>query len=402
MSTGSRLGAAIGEIVNRHANGAGYEDRIDAGRRLGRLVAARIDGPSVVLAIPRAGVQVGAFVAAALHAPLVPLLVRKVGLPEQPETVVGAIDADGALVARRGAGELGLLPAELEGLGEVVAARLQEWRALFGAPDPAAVLPGHTAVLVDDQLVTGLTARAGVEYVRRRGAERIVVAVPVGRADAIAALEAMGVEVVAPVRAPAGADLAAYYRRLPEVTLEEVAHLLARAGPSRPRHLTPPLSGDHHLRLVDSQGISHPAALRLPDGIGPSPAVVLVGPGAAPGEAAGERAALRLAEAGLATVRLAPQPGVPTTAVLGLALDVLASRPELDPNRLGLLGLREAGVVAVAVAEGDRRVGAVALVAPPEGLDLPSGALVVGSTVFDTRDLDRIARWFADRFWPAV
>lgn len=389
-------------MVRRQGNGTGYEDRIDAGRRLGRLVAARIDGPSVVLAIPRAGVQVGAFVAAALHAPLVPLLVRKVGLPERPETVVGAIDADGALVARRGAGELGLLPAELEGLGEVVAARLQEWRALFGAPDPATVLPGHTAVLVDDQLVTGLTAMAGVEYVRRRGAERIIVAVPVGRVDAIEALEAMGVEVVAPIRAPAGADLAAYYRRLPEVTLEEVTHLLARAGPSRPAHVPGPLAGDQHLRLVDSQGISHPATLRLPDGIGPSPAVLLLGPGARPGEAPGERAALRLAEAGLATVRLVPQDGAPIAEVLRLVLDVLASRPELDPMRLGLLAVREAGVVAVSVGTEDRRVGAVALVGPPEGLELPSRTLVVGSTALDTRDLDRIARWFADRFWPAV
>lgn len=382
--------------------GTGYEDRIDAGRRLGRLVATRIDGPSVVLAIPRAGVQVGAWVAAALHAPLVPLLVRKVGLPERPEVVVGAIDADGALVARKGAGELGLLPAELEGIAEDVAARLQEWRATFGAPDPASVVPGHVTVLVDDALVTGLTARAGVEYVRRRGAERIVVAVPVGRVDAVEALEAMGVEVVAPVRVPASGDPAAYYRRLPEVTLEEVTHLLARAGPSKPGQQRAPLRSDQHLRLVDAQAISHPAELRLPDGIGPSPAVLLLGPGAAPGEAAGERAALRLAEAGLASVRIAPQPGVPAASVVGLALDVIASRPEIDPMRLGILGIREAAVVAATVAEGDRRVTALALVAPPEGLEPPTRSLVVGSTALDLRDLDRIARWFADRFWPAV
>lgn len=370
---------------------APYEDRVDAGRRLGRLVAARLDGPSVVLAVPRAGVVVGAQVAMALRAPLAPLLVRKVGLPESPETVVGAIDADGALVAARG-GERGLLPAELEGLGEAVAARLTAWRRAFGVPDPAALLPGRTAVVVDDALVSGLTARAGVEYLRRRGAKRIIVAVPAAREDGVQELTALGVEVIAPERAPLGASTADFYRRLQPVTEEEVRELLARGGVARRSPTEPTLTGPRPLRLVDRDGDAHECVLRLAEGIGPFPAAVLAGFG----ERDGERFARRLGEAGICSLRL-PQGGERLAAQ---ALDVLASRPELDPLRLSLLAAEGACAAITRAATADARVRACVLVAPPEDLPHLDRALVAAA-LDDDVGTDRITRWLADRLLPS-
>ena len=256
----------------------------------------------------------------------------------------------------------------------------------------AALLPGRTAVVVDDALVSGLTARAGVEYLRRRGAKRIIVAVPAAREDGVEELMALGVEVIAPERAPRGGDTASFYKRLTQVTEEEVAELLARGGVARRIAPAPALTGPRSLRLVDRDGDAHEAVLRLADGIGPFPAAVLAGFS----ERMGERLARRLGDAGISSVwlplgcdRLAP-----------LALDVLSSRPELDPLRLAVLGSDVACATVGRAAAPDARVRACVMVAPPDDLARPDRALVA-ATLDDDVGADRITRWLADRLLPS-
>jgi putative phosphoribosyl transferase len=49
-------------------------------------------------------------------------------------------------------------------------------------------LAGRTTVLVDDGVATGATARAACQVARAHGAARVVLAVPVGAPDSLAAL----------------------------------------------------------------------------------------------------------------------------------------------------------------------------------------------------------------------
>lgn len=378
-----------------------YEDRIDAGRQLGRLLAPRIDGPAVVLAVPRAGVQVGAQVAEALHAPLLPLLVRKVGLPEQPDVVVGAIDPDGAMVFATGARDRGLLPGETENMGEDVAFRLRRWQEAFGAPDPATLVRTHVVVVVDDAVISGLTTRSGVGFLKRRGAEKIILAVPVGVDASLRRIEEMGVEVVCPHRVASAEEVPASYGHLPEVNAEEVAHLLARAGPSKPPGIGAHLQEERALRLVDGAAVAHRALFRIPVGPGPFPAMVLAGDGIEPGSPSGDALAVRLAEAGIASMRFDLHGGASEASVLELALDVLSARPEIDAYRLGILvrgaGAAEAGAE---VASHDRRVGALVLLEPTAGLEPPDRCLVVAEGELDVKGVDRVARWLGERMRP--
>ena len=73
-----------------------FEDRVDAGRELGRRLAELRGQDIVVLGLPRGGVPVAFEVAAALDAPLDVIVVRKLGLPDQPELAMGAIGEGGA------------------------------------------------------------------------------------------------------------------------------------------------------------------------------------------------------------------------------------------------------------------------------------------------------------------
>ncbi|MEV6330520.1 phosphoribosyltransferase family protein [Streptomyces sp. NPDC051909] len=157
-----------------------FTDRTDAGRQLAELLAGVVGEDPVVLGLPRGGVPVAAEVADALGAPLDVCLVRKLGVPYQPELAMGAIGEHGVrvvndhVVQQTGASERDLAEAERRERA-VLAERSRRYR---GAREPVDIR-GRTAVVVDDGLATGATARAACQVVRARGAARIVLAVPV-------------------------------------------------------------------------------------------------------------------------------------------------------------------------------------------------------------------------------
>jgi putative phosphoribosyl transferase len=164
-----------------------FADRADAGRRLGaRLVERSLGTPRpAVLGLPRGGVAVGYYVALALDAPLDVVLVRKLGVPWQPELAFGAIseggfeviDADTVRIVGLGADAV----ASVEGRERIeLARRASRYRHDRQPLD----IGGRTAIVVDDGIATGATARVACRAARARGAARVVLAVPVAPADA--------------------------------------------------------------------------------------------------------------------------------------------------------------------------------------------------------------------------
>jgi putative phosphoribosyl transferase len=174
-----------------------FRDRNDAGRQLAAALRDRALPDPVVLGLPRGGVAVAAVVAAELGAPLDVVLVRKVGAPRQPELALAAIGEDGALA--RNEQVLASFGVDDEWLGSladderrVLDERTRAIRSVR-APEP---LAGRDAVVVDDGIATGATARAACAVLRTRGVRRLVVATPVGSDEALAALAEVADDVV--------------------------------------------------------------------------------------------------------------------------------------------------------------------------------------------------------------
>lgn len=218
---------------------ARFGDRRDAGRRLAALLVEHPlvsdrGEPPVVLAIPRGGVPVGAEVAGALEAPLDVAVVRKVGAPGNPEFAIGALAEGGVRILSDDAVHaLGISQPVLQELldrGErELLARLLRYR---GEREPVP-LGGRTAILVDDGLATGSSALAAVESLRRRGAARVVLAVPVAASQAVRLLGEHADEVVC-VEVPANLWAVGYwYRDFRPTRDEEVTALLAAAPADR-------------------------------------------------------------------------------------------------------------------------------------------------------------------------
>ncbi len=169
-----------------------FENRRDAGERLGKELLYLRERDPVVLALPRGGVPIGVEVARALSAPLDLLLVRKIGAPGQPELAVGAV-VDGEQM------DFVVNDDVLEALGlsvdfvrqhamQEVAEIERRHREYLGGRERVEVR-GRSVVVVDDGIATGATMRAALRGVRRRDPAHLFLAVPVAPAETVDALE---------------------------------------------------------------------------------------------------------------------------------------------------------------------------------------------------------------------
>jgi putative phosphoribosyl transferase len=205
-----------------------FADRADAGRRLAPLVAARALPDPQVYALPRGGVPVALPVAAALRAPLDLLLVRKLGVPWQPELGFGAL-AEGlvepllnpAVIAEAGLNNAAMAPVIARERAE-----LHRRAALYLAGRSRLDPKGRCAILVDDGLATGFTARAALQALRQRGAARLVLAVPVAPPEAIVALKDAVDEVIAVEKEDFHGGISASYADFHQLSDAEMLALL--------------------------------------------------------------------------------------------------------------------------------------------------------------------------------
>jgi putative phosphoribosyl transferase len=203
-----------------------YDDRSQAGD----VLASQLTGYAgrddvVVLGLVRGGVPVAARVAAALDAPLDVLVVRKLGVPWAPEVAFGAIGPHGVTVHNPEV-ESFVNPQEADAVTADAADEVARRDALYRRGRPPLSLENRTAIVVDDGLATGATARAAVEVARSLGAASVVVAVPVAAAEAVAMLREVADEVVCPL-VPADFDaVGRFYNAFPQIGDDEVINLL--------------------------------------------------------------------------------------------------------------------------------------------------------------------------------
>lgn len=179
----------------------------------------------VVLGLPRGGVPVAVEIARVLDAPLDVLVVRKLGFPGHEEFAMGAVGEDGARVLDQRVAA-GVAPRDLEQIETRETMEIGQRVARFRDRRPAVDLRGRTAIIVDDGVATGATARAACAIARARGAAVIVLAVPVAAPDSLAELADAADEIVC-LYAPAGfMAVGMHYVDFRQVEDTEVVRLL--------------------------------------------------------------------------------------------------------------------------------------------------------------------------------
>lgn len=146
----------------------------------------------IVLAIPRGGVVVGRVIADELNLPLGVVNAKKIPTPGQPELAAGA-----RVVADRGFGK---------------------------TPE----VRGKRVILTDDGIATGETVKAAIKYLKKKGAAKIMLAVPVAPPDTVVEL-AFLVDKIVVLETPSHFfAVGQAYQDFPQVSDREVLQLLKK------------------------------------------------------------------------------------------------------------------------------------------------------------------------------
>lgn len=167
-----------------------FKNRTDAGQQLADVLEEHGIEADLVVAIPRGGLPVGRVVADRLRVPLDIVSARKVGAPQNPEFAIGAVAADGTVWLNESAiAEFGVTDAYLEEQIDVQRqAAVEKVRRYRGDRSPLE-FEGKTVLVVDDGVATGATTIACIRQIRNAGADRVILAVPVGPPDTIEQLQ---------------------------------------------------------------------------------------------------------------------------------------------------------------------------------------------------------------------
>ena len=204
-----------------------FDDRLDAAHQLAARLERYRGRDPLVLAVPRGGVPMGRVIADELGGTLDVVLVRKLRSPFNPEFGIGAIDESGSYHISVDAAYAGATPEYLEREKAAQLAQIRERRAAWSRLRPPTDPRGRTVIIVDDGLATGVTMAAALHFLRDRGAERLVCAVPIASASGLETIDRFADEIVVldtpePFRA-----VSLFYRKFKQVEDDEVVHLLA-------------------------------------------------------------------------------------------------------------------------------------------------------------------------------
>ncbi len=183
---------------------------------------------AVVLGLPRGGVPVAYEVARALGLPLDVFVVRKLGVPGHEELAMGAIASGGVSVLNEDVvAATGMQSSDIDEVAARELATLNNQERAFRGERPPVDVGERIVIVVDDGLATGATMRAAVTALAKRGAGRIVVAVPTAPRETCEALRQLADEVVCATTPDPFIAVGLWYADFAPVGDDEVRELLA-------------------------------------------------------------------------------------------------------------------------------------------------------------------------------
>ncbi|MHB8379846.1 MAG: phosphoribosyltransferase [Acidimicrobiales bacterium] len=194
-------------------------------------MATRSDlADAIVFGVPRGGVPVAYEVALSLTLPLDVLVVRKLGVPTQPELAMGALGEDGVVVVDDEViVTTHVSPEEFAKVEARERIELGRRVRIFLGVRTSQSLDGRTVVIVDDGIATGSTCRTACRVVRARGADRVLLAVPVTSATTVENLRGEANDVISLVSVEGSFSVGQWYEHFEETPDEEVISCLRRA-----------------------------------------------------------------------------------------------------------------------------------------------------------------------------
>ena len=233
-----------------------YKNRVDAGHELAKHLTKFAGTNSVVIGIPRGGVPIAREVSRELRLPFDIVLVRKLGSPSNPELAYGAIGEGGVKVLNSDIiVSHGIAPKEMLEVETRERSEIDRRVAMYRRGVKRKSFKGMTVIVVDDGLATGATAKAACMIVRKQGAKKIVLAMPVAPDGWTSDFSEVADELISVFTPRSMGSVGEYYSDFVSVSDKEVIAMLSEDGGNSARK---------DVKIPFDGGQTLPGALTIP------------------------------------------------------------------------------------------------------------------------------------------
>jgi len=201
------------------------KDRKEAGRLLAeKLSEYKKKKDTLILAIPRGGVEVAYEVAKQLDLPLDVVVIKKIGFPGNEELALGATGLDSYYLNEDIARSV---PQEY--IQEQIKIKQQEVKKryeLLRGEKPLYEVKNKTIIIIDDGIATGATMIMAVQIIKKQSPKKVIIAIPVGPSDRVRILERVADNVICLLQPEFFMAIGQFYQDFKQVEDEEAMRLL--------------------------------------------------------------------------------------------------------------------------------------------------------------------------------
>lgn len=204
-----------------------FLDRADAGKKLADSLYKFKDEDVIVLAVPRGGLEIAYDTIKRFGLKWDLIIPRKIGAPQNKEFAIGAVSVDGSyflnhdFVKMYGISQEYIEKEVSEQIDEIKR-RMKDYRGKDTFPE----VKDKTVIIMDDGIATGYTILAVIKAVKKQGAKKIILAIPVGPRETIEEFKEIVDEVICLHIPEEFYAVGLYYVDFKQVTEEEVFKIM--------------------------------------------------------------------------------------------------------------------------------------------------------------------------------
>lgn len=208
-----------------------FNDRTEAGKKLGQKLSLQKITHPILVALPRGGIPVAAAAAMQTGWPLAVFVSRKLRCPWQPELAFGAVTQHGPPWLNTEL--LATIGLDHETQAKEIALQRGECARRMELFKECQIPPGDltfTPVVIDDGIATGATAIAALKALQAAGFKRVMFATPVSSAEGAIEIEAICDGLVTLDRPFGFMSVGQFYTHFPQLSDEDAVRLCRQSN----------------------------------------------------------------------------------------------------------------------------------------------------------------------------
>ena len=204
-----------------------FKDRKDAGKKLAEKI--NVGENFIILGIPRGGMVVANEVAKKFDVCLDVVISRRIPDSIDPEHAIGSVAPDRSYILDEDTvKKFGIKQEYLERMIRIESIEIDRRMMKYRGTRDNVDVKGKTVVVIDDGISTGYTMKAATRFLKKSGAAKVAVGVPVICSKVVKEFENECDDLVF-VEAPEDfRDVEDFYEKFPQISDDEVLKILGK------------------------------------------------------------------------------------------------------------------------------------------------------------------------------